>query len=292
MTESGHTFHKDFFHNVLRHKILDAIGDGISIQDRSHRVLYQNRAHRKFAGDHLGKYCYQAYEKRDEICEGCPVRMSFSDGDIHTRERMVSSAEGALTYYEITASPIRDSDGNIVAAVETIRDITRYKKIDEKLKVMDRAVKSSSNAIVLSDLNSNLTYVNPSFLRMWGYDDESEVMGRPCIDFWLEKEMSETSKSSLMEKGHWSGERTAVRRDGSVFIAELSASLVTDDSGRPLCMMASITDISHRRKMEDEIRERVLELENFYKIAVNREVRMKELKEEIIMLKSELESIR
>ena len=71
--------------------IIAAIGDGISIQDRDFKVLYQNEQHREMAGgNHVGEYCYQAYERRDTVCEGCPVALSFADGQVHTAERSVT----------------------------------------------------------------------------------------------------------------------------------------------------------------------------------------------------------
>ena len=63
--------------------IIAGIGDGISIQDTNYKILYQNQVHKDIVGDHLGGYCYQAYEKRDSVCEGCPVSMCYSDGNIH-----------------------------------------------------------------------------------------------------------------------------------------------------------------------------------------------------------------
>jgi polyhydroxyalkanoate synthesis regulator phasin len=47
-------------------------------------------------------------------------------------------------------------------------------------------------------------------------------------------------------------------------------------------------DITERKKTEKEIRKRVEELENFYKITITRKIKMKQQKEEIEKLKSEL----
>jgi hypothetical protein len=42
--------------------ILEAIGNGISIQDTSFKILYQNKVQINFIGEHVGEYCYKAYE--------------------------------------------------------------------------------------------------------------------------------------------------------------------------------------------------------------------------------------
>ena len=49
--------------------IVAALGDGISIQDREYRILYQNKAHMEMVGGScVGKYCFQAYDGGDSVC--------------------------------------------------------------------------------------------------------------------------------------------------------------------------------------------------------------------------------
>jgi two-component system, cell cycle sensor histidine kinase and response regulator CckA len=112
--------------------IIAAMGDGISIQDTDFKILYQNDVLTKLIGSHTGKYCYTAYEKRDQLCERCPIAMTFSDGKIHTSERNAPTDKGIITV-EITSSPLRDSKGKIIAGIEVIRDITERKKAEELL---------------------------------------------------------------------------------------------------------------------------------------------------------------
>jgi PAS domain S-box-containing protein len=107
--------------------VIAAIGDGISIQDTEYRVLFQNEAHRKLIGDHVGEYCYKAYEHKDNACEGCPVALSFKDGGIHTMERSAPTERGTV-YVEITSSVLRDPSGTIIAGIEIARDITARKR--------------------------------------------------------------------------------------------------------------------------------------------------------------------
>jgi signal transduction histidine kinase/CheY-like chemotaxis protein len=113
--------------------IIAAIPDGISIQDLTFQVLYQNEIHRALVGDQLGKKCYQAYACRDSLCTGCPVELSFQDGGTHTLEKSRKNGNGT-THIEITAAPLRNSRGEIVAGIEAVRDITEHKRAEEELK--------------------------------------------------------------------------------------------------------------------------------------------------------------
>ncbi len=51
--------------------------------------------------------------------------------------------------------------------VAVFEDITRRKKVEEALQLKDFAIISSINAIAISDLSGNLTYINPAFLSLW-----------------------------------------------------------------------------------------------------------------------------
>ncbi len=137
--------------------ILNSIGDALSIQDLNFRVLFQNEAHRKLFGEHTGNFCYRAYQRKESVCEGCPVAMVFADGQAHTVVAPGITEQGSI-FTEITASPIRNSRGEIVAAVESARDITARKEMEEELaryrSELEREVEERTNA--LRTLNEEL----------------------------------------------------------------------------------------------------------------------------------------
>jgi len=113
--------------------IIAAMGDGISIQDRNFRIIYQNEVHKRLVGSHTGEICYKAYETHETVCDGCPVDRTFIDGEVHTAQRTVKRPEG-LRYFDITTSPLRDASGEIVAGIEIVRDITSIKHGEEQLR--------------------------------------------------------------------------------------------------------------------------------------------------------------
>jgi signal transduction histidine kinase/CheY-like chemotaxis protein len=114
--------------------IIAAIPDGISIQSRDYRVLYQNSVHKAMVGDQLGRICYEKYARRDAICPGCPVARSFGDGGNHVLEKTISDGNGGTRFIEITSSPFRNAAGEIVAGIEAVRDITAHKHAETELQ--------------------------------------------------------------------------------------------------------------------------------------------------------------
>lgn len=151
--------------------IIEAIGDGISIQNRDFKILYQNQVHMNFTGNHVGEYCYMAYRGLKDICEECPVAMSFKDGKIHTVARSLLTDKG-MKYFENTASALKDSEGNIIAGIEVVRDVTTRKLMEKSLqesenKFRDLAEKSVVGIYLIQD--EKFSYVNPMLAKIFGY---------------------------------------------------------------------------------------------------------------------------
>ncbi len=113
--------------------IIAAIGDGISIQDKDLRVLYQNAVHKDMFGEHIGEHCYSAFFSQDKRCKDCLLVGSLNDDRVHTGEKILTTSEKAKCL-EVTTSPLKDSDGNIIAGIEVVRNITQRKMQEEELK--------------------------------------------------------------------------------------------------------------------------------------------------------------
>jgi len=127
--------------------------------------------------------------------------------------------------------------------------------MEERLRIKDSAIASSISAIAIADLSGNLTYVNKSFLQMWGYDVVQEVLGKPAVDFWQMEEKATEVVGALRDSGGWIGELVARRKDDSEFDVQLSSSMVMDEAGEPACMMASFIDITGRKRVEKALQE-------------------------------------
>ncbi len=131
---SHQAFHELFGEDGFE-SIIGAFGDAVSVQNTDLEIVYQNQVHRELSGDHTGRCCYRAYRQRETVCDGCPVVLSLHDGKVHVTELPVATDQGMI-HLEVTASPVMNASGRIVAAVEVARDITYRKHIEEKLRIM------------------------------------------------------------------------------------------------------------------------------------------------------------
>ncbi|MEW6486704.1 MAG: PAS domain S-box protein [Thermodesulfobacteriota bacterium] len=135
--------------------------------------------------------------------------------------------------------------------MEDSRDATAR----DRLRILETAIQASIEAIALGDLQGRLTQVNPAFLRLWGYDDETQVLGRSSLEFWRDPGAAQAVVRALWAGGSWRGGLTGVRRDGGEIEVEVSATLVRDEGENPLCLLASFADVTERNRADRELRE-------------------------------------
>ena len=90
---------------------------------------------------------------------------------------------------------------------------------DKYLVLLSKAVECSINAIGMTDLEGNLIYVNDSAVKLWGYSDKKEMIGKFLSDFWEGRRIFDTIEK-LHCQGHSKGEDIGKRKDGSLFEIE------------------------------------------------------------------------
>lgn len=138
----------------------------------------------------------------------------------------------------------------LTAIADTLAGVIERKRVEQDLSIKNRAIASSISAIAIADPKWKLKYVNDAFVKLWGYDNGSEILGKPTEDLWQMDKMTLKALDALHRKGLWMGEMVAKRGDGSSFDVLVSANVVKDETGKHICMMASSIDITERKRLE------------------------------------------
>lgn len=127
-------------------------------------------------------------------------------------------------------------------------------KIKQALHIRNRAIETSSTAFVIFDLDGKLSYVNPIALSIWGYQTLDNVMNKSIRDFWNLSQDSDDILRLLQEKKVWTSELETRRQDGTMLHILITANLVQNERGMPLCYIASFVDITETKRTEAELR--------------------------------------
>ncbi len=168
-------------------------------------------------------------------------------------QRWQPQGKGAR-YLDVTYGPHRDGK-RIVGVVAILRDLTQKEYARQDLEMYRHAVESSQAAISMADPSGKITHVNPTFLRMWGYDDLEEVLGRQAVEFWTDPQAAVAVLAELRLLRPWQGWLTGRRRDGSPFTARVTASPLLDRTGELLGYTASFADETERLASEERLKE-------------------------------------
>jgi PAS domain S-box-containing protein len=114
-------------------------------------------------------------------------------------------------------------------------------------------VETSPDAIVLVDLDANILMCNLQKALLHGYHSPQQMMGRNTMEFVAPEDYARVSTqlSSIRSTGGVRNiEYTMLRKDGSRFFAEFSASLITDEEARPRAIASVYRDITERKKTD------------------------------------------
>jgi len=115
--------------------ITENVGAGLGIISKDYRILWVNSYLRQCNPGCEGKICYSTFNHLTTVCPDCGVRKIFEEGvSIDRHEYAFIGIDGNPMWAELIATPLKDEDGNIVAALELSVDITEKKLLQKKLK--------------------------------------------------------------------------------------------------------------------------------------------------------------
>ncbi|MEK7822938.1 MAG: PAS domain-containing protein, partial [Nitrospirota bacterium] len=175
-----------------------------------------------------------------------------------------------------------------------LKDITERKKNEKKLiereEELKATIESTTDGILVVNSQGEVINNNRQFAEMWRIPQSliSEKNDEKLLNYVLNQLVDPQaflSKVQTLYKSFAIDFDTLFFKDGRVF-ERYSKPLMIEDriAGR----VWSFRDITERKKAEEEIKKKVRELEEFYEMAVNRELRMKEMKKEIKKLEEKL----
>ncbi|MFZ5448338.1 MAG: PAS domain S-box protein [Thermodesulfobacteriota bacterium] len=260
--------------------ILEGLPVPTFVIDRTHRIIYWNRACEELTGfsrhEMVGTYRYwlpfYTYERPSMaslVVEQNIKALEKFFGDKNLKPSPIlpgayeayehfANFRGQERYLYHTASPIYDEAGRIQGAVQVILDVTKREQLARDLTDSEekfrRLVETSLDGIVLHR-DMKLLYVNRACLEMFNYQKPEEMLNRslarfvdpqyrPLVARWQTQLQRRPAAPRIFEmKG--------VRKDGSTFDLE-GVSFPATYHGKP-AIQTHIRDITHKKHLEEHL---------------------------------------
>ena len=253
--------------------LVDNTLDMIAVLDVEGRVVFNSPAIKTFLGyepDELnGRFAFNLIHPDDRKA----LLDTFSSGvrtpgTVEYFEYRFLHKDGSWRFLESMGTNLLD-DPSVKGVVVTSRDITDRKRMEEELKRSEeyfRAVMENAlDLIMIQDENAVIKYINRASKRLLGYEPQ-EMIGRKSLDFIHPEDVSKTAKiiSTATQDPDYSplGEARVKHKDGSWrYLEGIGRNFL--DHPAVGGIVTSLRDISDRKRMESELRDRNEELEAF-----------------------------
>lgn len=156
-----------------------------------------------------------------------------------------------------------DVYGSVAYLNSIARDISTRKQVEEQLQLQSTALEAAANGIVITDHRGHAIWVNPAFTRLTGYtlaETKGKNMnilnsGRQSKAFY--KELWRTIRGGQV----WHGELINRRQDGTLYNEEMTITPVWNEGGQISHYVAIKQDVTERKLVEKELRDRATSLE-------------------------------
>ncbi|MEI6520120.1 MAG: PAS domain S-box protein [bacterium] len=163
---------------------------------------------------------------------------------------------------ELDEGPFMNEERLLINAIaKRIGQIIGRKQTEDVLRFKNLVFDVSIVGNFIADLDGIITEVNDMLLRLWGYSNRSEVIGKPIDSFIANPTLKADIIKFLYTTGQWEGEIVAKRKDESTFIAYGLGTMVRDENNNIIGYQAALMDITERKQAEELLKNYNSELE-------------------------------
>ena len=137
------------------------------------------------------------------------------------------------------------------------RDITERKQAEQQLHLLGTALYATADAIMITEINGNIAWVNPAFTILTGYSFEEALNKKPqqLVKSGIhDKAFYKNMWGTILAGNVWKGETTNRRKNGSIYTEQQTISPVRTEKGEITHFIAIKQDITERNEAQTALK--------------------------------------
>ncbi|HAZ61704.1 MAG TPA: hypothetical protein DCY89_09040, partial [Gammaproteobacteria bacterium] len=164
-------------------------------------------------------------------------------------------ANGMTHWVRTRKLPLFDDAGHMAGVVGICEDITREHAADERLRLTNRILERSREALMITNPEGVIVEVNEAFTRTTGFARTEAIGKTPRIlsSGRHGPEFYRALWSSIHESGQWQGEIWNRRRSGDLYLEQLTITAVRDEAGALQHYVALFSDITELKAQQEQL---------------------------------------
>ena len=237
--------------------LVESAGETIASVDINGVFTFMNTTGAKRLGgtpkDCTGKTMWDLFPKEIADRQAADIREVITTGRA-INVVIPTQLHGQLRWHNTTIEPLRNSSGEVTAAMVVARDIHELMQAQEKIRTLSSAVEQSIDGVAMGDVESRLLYVNEAFAHMHGYSRQ-EMIGMSVADLYSQDQGDRYREAFVQigKDGSHAGQAWHVRKDGADFPCYISLTLVKNDRAEVTGTVAVCRDMTETRRNEEEL---------------------------------------
>jgi len=262
-----------YYRSILKymHDEVVVISRDCIITDINNSILHISGKKRE---DIIGQPCYKVLYNFDSPCFNhgieCYHQQVLDSGKNVRYQRKTVDPEGEVKWQDIIVSPLFDADKKITHIIESYRDITELVEAKNTINMLSTVVEQSPLSISIMDMDGLVTYVNPAFTLLTGFENE-DILGKSLrilsADNLSDKDHDQLLKVNL--QGDFTHHIfTNKRKDGSQYSVSASIGPFKDSRGTIIGLIELQEDITQRlldqEQIKKDLKEKELLLQEIY----------------------------
>jgi PAS domain S-box-containing protein len=158
--------------------------------------------------------------------------------------------DGTLILVETSSGPILFQERP--ALLVLANDVTKQKESEERIAHQARLLNLTSDAVIVRDMEGRVTFWNDGAERLYGWP-RAEAEGRQVLDLiYRRQDKFAEALAATLAQAAWQGELEHFNRSGTAMTVVSRWTLVQDEEGAPQAVLVINTDITERKKLEEQ----------------------------------------